>query len=361
MQGWMIALIVVACVVAVLAIIVFSGAFIGAKAVLGRRDTVPAENIHKKFAVDASWFDEVKDNTSVISITSYDGLTLRALLIKHGDAPSACVAVCQHGYIASPRHMQPFAKIFYDKGYDVLLPAARAHDISDGKYIGMAWLDRFDILRWLDKTVALYGDKVEIALMGQSMGGSAAIAAAGMNPPPQVKCVIDDCGFSSQRDEYFNCVKKVPLTKRVASFPIILGTRLKCGYSVSDADIVPFAQKMTVPALFFHGSADTFVPPELGKRLFDACGSADKKFVMIDGAVHAAAYSNDKAKYTEELVGFVDKYISSAIAGVPDSVAQAEPTASAEESTETEQATAPAEKPTETEQATAPENADAQA
>ncbi len=308
MQGWMIALIVVACVIAMLALILFIGSFIALECVLGRKKKTMSGESPEKYGVDISWFDTVADKTERISITSFDGLNLRALHITH-DEPTKYVAVLQHGYWASPRSMQPYAKIFYDRGYDLVIPYARAHGESEGKYIGMAWLDRFDVMRWLDKTVEMYGTGVSIVLMGVSMGGATVVAVSGMNPPKQVKCVIDDCGFSSQRDEYYACVKKVPLPRAVSILPLTISVRLKLGYSVRDADIVPLAQKSTLPTLFIHGVKDTFVPCELGKKLYDACGAKDKELYLVDDATHARSYAVDPEKYTSILTEFVERYI----------------------------------------------------
>ncbi len=313
MQGWMIALIVIAGVIVFLAVLIAVGSVIALNAVLGRRDkhAIKGES-PDKYGVDTSWFNEVTDFTEYLNIEAYDGISLSAMLIKHkvqdGISPVKRVAVLQHGYWASPRAMQPYAKIFWEKGYDVLLPAARAHDKSGGKYVGMAWLDRFDYMRWIDKAVELYGKDASILMMGVSMGGSTVAAASGMNPPPQVKCVIDDCGFSSQKEEYYACVKRVPLPKALSVLPLAIGVRFKCGYSISDADIKPLVASSKLPSLFIHGENDTFVPCELGKKLYEACGASDKRLELFD-APHAASYASDKERYTSLISHFADKYM----------------------------------------------------
>ncbi|MCH5162480.1 MAG: alpha/beta hydrolase [Clostridiales bacterium] len=321
MQGWMIALIVIAAVIFVVAAAVLICSLFVFHKILGRRKGGDTEEFPEKYAVDLSWFDTVKDCTETVELTAYDGVKLRALLIKHptaegegegedsADKKPSRVAILQHGYRATPNAMQPYAAILYDKGYDILLPAARGHAMSEGKFIGMAWIDRFDFLRWADRVVELYGESVKIAIMGVSMGGSTVVAAAGMNPPPQIKCVIDDCGFSSQRDEYYACLKRAHLPQKLGLIPLAIGVRLRCGYSVYEADIAPLAKKMTIPALFIHGDKDTFVPCELGKALFEACGSEQKEMLVVEGAPHAASYATDKEKYTNMLVEFVDKHI----------------------------------------------------
>lgn len=308
MQDWMIALIVIACVVAFFAILVFGGSLLAVHIVLGRRSKVTSKTFSEKYGIDLKWFDEVKDRTETLEIVAYDGIRLRAMHIKHDDGAHR-VAILQHGYCASPRAMQPFAKILFDKGYDIVMPAARAHGMSEGKYIGMAWLDRFDLSRWVGKVTELYGESVRIAIMGASMGGATVVAVAGMQPPPQVKCVIDDCGFSSQRDIFYSVVRKVPLPKRLSVLPLAIGMRIKCGYSFTDADIVPFARNIKIPALFIHGTADEFVPCEQGKKLYEACGSSDKSLYLVDGAEHVSAYSHDKEEYAKRLGEFVDRIV----------------------------------------------------
>lgn len=309
MQGWMIAFIVIAGVVLALALAFLIGSLVAVKKILGRRVT-PSGNSPEKYGVDTAWFDSLSALAETVEIKSYDGLTLRAILLRRPESDArAKVAICQHGYGATPHSMQPQAKLFYDRGYNVLLPAARAHANSEGKYIGMAWLDRFDVLRWIDKTVELFGATTNIALVGTSMGGSAVVAAAGMGLPPQVKCVIDDCGFSSQREEYAANITRVKLPTALKLLPLSVGVRLRLGYSINDADIVPFAQKMRVPALFIHGEKDTFVPYAFGVKLYEACGSTDKEFYSVPEASHAMAYAADPDKYVETVGTFVDKYI----------------------------------------------------
>ncbi len=308
MEGWMIALIVVAGVILLLAILFIVAANVYANFVIGHKYKAPKGD-PAKYGVDISWFDTVADCLGEESITAFDGINLVAKTIKHKSAaPIKKVAIVQHGYHATTRSVQPFAQMFFDKGFDVYLPAARGHNISGGKYIGMAWLDRFDVMRWIDKVVELYGVDVQIALMGVSMGGATVAAITGMQPPPQVKCAIDDCGFSSQLDEYKACLKGVKIPKPLLLIPLSVGVRFKCGYSVGDADITALVRKSVTPTLFIHGELDTFVPCELGKKLYDACGARDKSLELFD-APHAASITADRERYVSVFNTFVDKYI----------------------------------------------------
>lgn len=310
MQGWMIALIVIAAVVLLAAIAVVSGALVFIHSVLGRRKPQADGDIPEKYDVDVSWFNDKEDYSQKLSITAYDGIKLGATLIKQPEKPSL-VAVCCHGYGANARSVQRQAQMFYERGFDVLLPNMRGHEGSEGK-VGMAWIDRFDLLRWIDKVIALYGEDVSIALFGISMGGTTVVAAAGMDIPKQVKCLIDDCGFASHYDQCLASLKHAKLPKCFMHL-YNMGLKLVHGYSLYDADFTTLAANVKIPALFIHGESDRFVPFENGKKLYDACGSAEKKFVAVHGAEHACAYSKDKETYTAEFTGFIDKYMSTAV------------------------------------------------
>ena len=56
------------------------------------------------------------------------------------------------------------------------------------------------------------------------------------------------------------------------------------------------------PWLQLHGDADTLVPLSSGKRLFDACPSGDKKFVVIPGMGHNDPAPAEFYREVEELL-----------------------------------------------------------
>jgi uncharacterized protein len=54
------------------------------------------------------------------------------------------------------------------------------------------------------------------------------------------------------------------------------------------------------PLLVVHGSADTLIKPELGKRLFDAAAQP-KRFVLVEGGSHHNTSAVGAAQYREAL------------------------------------------------------------
>ena len=54
----------------------------------------------------------------------------------------------------------------------------------------------------------------------------------------------------------------------------------------------------SVPVLFIHGRADTFVPCEMTLRNYEAC-TAEKKLLLVDGAKHCMSFIKDREGYTQ--------------------------------------------------------------
>lgn len=345
MHGWMIALIVVAAVIAFLTAAFLISALYFVHSILGRRKPAKPfkgtdeereayyKNITDTYGVDFAWLDSFDGKLGSAKITAYDGIKLNATVYAHEQKPDR-VAICCHGYTATGRSVQPQIQMFYERGFDVYAVDMRGHGLSEGK-VGMAWVDRFDLLRWIDKVIKDYGQAVSIALFGVSMGGATVIAASGMNPPPQVKCVINDSGFNSQYHEYAACVSKKYRRHadgeptggvRFLLLPLSVGVKLVHGYSIYDADISSLAKNATLPALFVHGEADDFVPAALGRKLFDSYGATDKQFIPVKDAIHAAAYAVDREDYKKAFTEFIDKFFPP-VASAPEKPAEPEKTA----------------------------------
>lgn len=58
------------------------------------------------------------------------------------DQHSNQTAVLLHGYMNNKDTMGSYAALFHRLGYNVLMPDARSHGQSQGKYIGYGWVEK---------------------------------------------------------------------------------------------------------------------------------------------------------------------------------------------------------------------------
>lgn len=251
------------------------------------------------------WLKTVK--TDEATVKSDDGLKLWGKIYLQ-DNKSDKWAIIAHGYTSNHEDMQPIALNFYNQGYNVLTPDMRAHGNSEGQYIGMGWLDRKDMLKWIDYVISL--DKnAQIALYGESMGGATVMMTSGEDLPSNVKAIVEDCGYTSVLEMF-----KKELNERfgLKPFPILnaaeVVTQLRAKYNFTEASALEQVKKSKTPMLFTHGGNDTYVPTKMVYELYEAA-NVEKDMLIIDGAAHGAAPDVDPETYYEKVFSFLDKYI----------------------------------------------------
>ena len=93
------------------------------------------------------------------------------------------------------------AYLAHCEGVNVVLPAARGHERNADRYVGMGWLDAADLVGWVQMIVTCDPD-ARIVLYGVSMGGAEVMMASGLELPANVRCIIEDCGYTSVWDEF---------------------------------------------------------------------------------------------------------------------------------------------------------------
>ena len=236
-------------------------------------------------------------------ITTPDGLTLRASFFPN---KGNRYAILVHGYTGSRKEMQSKAAIFHSWGYSVLTPDNRAHGRSDGRYIGMGWLDKDDIALWID-WIRKRNAEAEIVLLGVSMGGATVMMASGSNDR-NVKAVIDDCGYTSVWDIF---VDELHSLYHLPAFPVLemcrIMIRIKAGYDIKKASSLTEIRRSMMPMLFIHGSDDHFVRTEMAHRCYDAKTEGYKELLIVEGAAHARSESLEPELYFKTIRKFLEK------------------------------------------------------
>lgn len=257
-----------------------------------------------------AWFSEAKQP---VSITSFDGLNLHGWLFDPD-----CVnplphlyAICCHGYTGEPAEMAKWAHRFAKLGFTVLVPAQRAHELSEGRYVGMGWLERNDLLAWIHLIVESDPD-ARILLHGNSMGATTVMMAAG-DPrlPRNVVSAIEDSGYASVRMQFIDSARSMfHLPKLLAAMCVDaagLVCKYRAGFDFSDASCVEQLKHTTIPMLFIHGAADTFVSPRFLDMNYGACSCLDREKLLVPDADHVMSSAVAPDVYWSKVEGFVKR------------------------------------------------------
>lgn len=282
----------------------------------GGKDVAPASTVtaEDQAAIDRNWEDITAQRERWLAqsrredaeMISYDGLVLRGDIFYAPENTHRWLLGI-HGYNSSKENMRHIASAYGLAGWNALTPDMRSHGESEGTYIGMGWLDRRDVLGWIDYILSL-DPEAEIVLHGVSMGGATVMMTAGEDLPENVKGIVEDCGYTSVWDIFSD---ELSALYGLPSFPILNVTeqvaRLRAGYGFREASALEQVKKAAVPILFIHGSEDNFVRTEMVYPLYEACPTA-KELLVVEGAGHGQAYSMDPELYTGTVFSFLEEH-----------------------------------------------------
>lgn len=259
------------------------------------------ENKQKELRIS----DDFVKTTNQTQITTFDGKKLEARYREKNDNHLWIIMI--HGYKSNNQNMMSYGDRYYEKGYSVLLPNNRAHENSEGDYIGMGWLDKDDIAKWVD-WINGKDSQAQIILHGVSMGGATTMNVAGDNLD-HVIGYIEDCGYTSVWDIFAS-----ELDKRFSlpTFPVLdisnLVAKFHAGYDFKDASSLKQVAKSKKPMLFIHGGKDDFVPTDMVYELYDAA-TCVKDIFIVEPAGHAEAKDYNPDAYWNKVFTFIDEKI----------------------------------------------------
>lgn len=243
------------------------------------------------------WFKN--SNYKEVCVKSFDKKKLHAYEIKN---KLNTWVIIVHGYTNNALEMLDVAYNFYKKGYSILLIDQRAHGKSDGIYSTHGFYERKDMLSWIDYINKK--KKTKIILYGISMGGTVIMRTVGENLPNNVICAIEDCGFISNYDQFYNQLKYLKFLPKpiISSFNIF--SCIFFGFNIYKFNPEEILMKGKVPFMFIHGSSDKLVPP---KNAYDAYQlyKGKKKLLIIDEAKHMKSSIQDPKKYYNEIFSFI--------------------------------------------------------
>ncbi|MFT8837942.1 alpha/beta hydrolase [Liquorilactobacillus satsumensis] len=218
------------------------------------------------------------------------------------------VVIISHGYKGNGETMANYARMFSQMGFNVLLPDDRGHGESAGKYISFGWLDRLDYLKWIQKINARIGVNAQILLFGVSMGAATVAMLTGESLPPQVKCTIADCGYSSIDEELTYLLKQQFHLPRYPFYPLVSTiNHHRLGYYLHSVSTTAQLKKNTKPIFFIHGEKDAYVPVKMAYENYYAT-SAPKELWIVKDATHAESFWKDPESYQRHLNKFLERY-----------------------------------------------------
>lgn len=258
-----------------------------------------------------AWKDSLQQANALKDtfIVAPDDIRLHAYYIDAA-VPTSKTAVIVHGYTDNAIRMMMIGYMYNRSlGYNILLPDLRYSGLSEGDAFQMGWLDRKDVMQWMEVAHQIYGDSTQMVVHGISMGGATTMMVSGETQPEYVKCFVDDCGYTSVWNQFS---KELEEDFGIPAFPLLYTTSWLCewtnGWNFSEASSLEQIKKCRLPMLFIHGDKDDYVPTSMVYELYEAKPEPKELWIVPD-AGHADSYKLNKEEYTDKVRQFTDTYI----------------------------------------------------
>ena len=194
-------------------------------------------------------------------------------------------------------------------GFTVLTPSQRAQDLSEGRYVGMGWLERNDLLDWI-RLIVDSDDQARILLFGGSMGATTVMMTTGTPELPRnVIAAIAESGYTSARMEFIDSARGMFHMPKLLASACVDAAGLICkrraGYDFTEASCIPSLRHTVIPMLFIHGGKDRMVSPRFLDMNYNACSSIDRERLLVPDADHMESSAVDPKRYWDTVYGFI--------------------------------------------------------
>jgi len=199
-----------------------------------------------------------------------DGVTLGGRL--YPAAPAAPAILYFHGNGEIAADYDDLGPIYRQIGLTLLVVDYRGYGISTGTPLASALAaDAGSVFGQTPAVLAEHGlTPIRLLVMGRSLGSAAALAVAA-GGPPGLSALIIESGFADT----------LALVTRLGGILPPGADEARDGFGNLD-----HIRAVTVPTLVIHGQEDRIITIREGRRLFEASGAADKRWLPIPGAGH---------------------------------------------------------------------------
>lgn len=250
------------------------------------------------------WAESKKAYMHEVEIEN-DGLHLYGEYYQFGG--DRCVIILP-GRCECLKYSYYFAAPYEKAGMNVLVIDQRAHGKSEGTHSTIGVKEHKDVLAWIQYLEQNWGIQ-EIWFHAICIGSASALQAM-ISPkcPSSIIGMVSEGCFISFRETF----KRHMIDLNRPVFPVLDEIMLKIKHQAG-ADVYKTApircvKKVKQRVLFLYGKEDKFSIPPKSRKLFDKCGSKDKKLVWFEHGPHSHLRLHNTEQYDQAIIDYVNQY-----------------------------------------------------
>lgn len=214
------------------------------------------------------------------------------------------VVLLLHGHNGCALQMMPYAQMYMEMGYSILIPNWEHHGDSEGDATQMGFQEKEDCAMWIGKAMELYPEasKKHLVLHGVSMGGATAMLNC-LNK--NVTEVIDDCGYSTLHSEIVSQFYRKHMPGVLGAFGFGLVNAVRLVWVPAMVKPIKEVSQSTIPMLFIHGTEDKTVPYWMARSLHACKIQGRKELWTVEGGEHAKTIAAHPEEYRRRVSEFL--------------------------------------------------------
>lgn len=265
---------------------------------------VSSEYAYSSASEDSLWYGYIKKmnealdyimtlNPNEIYIQGLDDIKLHGYFINNN---SDTTVVFHHAYSSNGiKEGAVLAKMYYEKGYNVILATQRNHDKSEGDYVTFGVLEKNDCIAWEEYILNNIGPNV--IHHGLSMGANAILLASNKL---KAKKIIVEAAYNNPKDFILNGFKTNGFFITMVAKMVIKRYKNKAQVDL-DISATDVLKETNIPILFIGCKGEN-----TDLVIFESY-SGIKERIEIDGALHGSCLYTDYDKCCNAIIDFIDK------------------------------------------------------
>lgn len=228
------------------------------------------------------------------------------VIFNNGEANCAKVAIICHGHTWNRVNSVKYARIFLDRGYNVVIYDHAYFGLSDGKFTTLGYYERSDLSAVVNYARRLFGKDAFLVLHGESMGAVTVLCELSVRD--DIDAVIADCAFSDTKGYFGELCSK---STHLPAFPIVdfsnSMSKRKFGYDFAAVKPIEDVRRSDVPICFIHGESDRFISPHHSQDMYRQAQNPLSELHLFPHAGHARSFHSDREAYIGVVNEFLDK------------------------------------------------------
>jgi dipeptidyl aminopeptidase/acylaminoacyl peptidase len=261
-----------------------------------------------------------------VTITAADGLALRGCYFTTTAVRRRGVILFGLEFGSNRWACRQYCQSLLEAGYDVFAmePRNQGESDRDPNYEPLQWVTDRDVSDMRAAVAYLRGrsdaDPRGIGLFGISKGGSTGLIVAASDP--WVRCVATDGMYGTHTtvvpymQRWIQIYSGAYRIQRAVPtwFYGMIGTlsvkKVARNRGVTYPSVEKAAARLHRPLLMIHGEGDTYIKPDMARKIFERANGEPKKLWIVPNAKHNQALHIAGDEYNRAVVEFFDRHLA---------------------------------------------------